>query len=259
MRTYDAEAVARLDKRYSTPQIIDQRKRFRAIVSARPGEAGLDIGCGAGHLVCELAPEVTSTGRIVAIDRSSDSVAATKARVASNDLSGIIETHTGDAANLEFPDETFDFVVSTQVYCYVPDVARAIREAARVLRKGGRLAILDTDWDMCTWESGEPSLTRRMLAARETVFAHAHLPRQLPRMLSGAGLTLADAQVFSFLETHYDPNSFGADAVQTTGEAALKHGIRAATVATWERDLRSRGLGGEWFFCLNRFIFLARK
>jgi arsenite methyltransferase len=259
MRTYDAEAVARLDKRYSTPQIIDQRKRFRAIVAARPGEAGLDIGSGAGHLVCELAPEVGSTGRLVAIDRSPDSVAATKARVASNGLSGIVEARIGDAASLDFPDETFDFVVSTQVYCYVADVARAIGEAARVLRKGGRLAILDTDWDLCTWASGDPSLTRRMLAARETLFAHAHLPRQLHGMLVGAGLTLADAQVFPFVETHYDPDSFGGEAIQVTCEAALKQGVPAADVAAWERDLRSRTSEGEWFFCLNRFIFLARK
>lgn len=259
MRTYDAQTVARLDRRYSTPQMVDQRKRFRAIVAARPGEAGLDIGCGAGHLVCELAAEVTSTGRIVALDRSPDSVAATKARIALNGLSGIVEARIGDAVSLDFADETFDFVVSTQVYCHVPDVVRAIGEAARVLRKGGRLAVLDTDWGMCTWESGDPSLMRRMLAAREARFAHAHLPRHLHGIFMGAGLTLADAQVFPLIETRYDPDSFGAEMVQSTCEAALEQGVPAADVAAWEQDLRSRTADGEWFFSLNRYIFLARK
>jgi ubiquinone/menaquinone biosynthesis C-methylase UbiE len=259
MRNYDAAAVARLDRRYSTPQIIEQRKRFRSILAARPGEAGLDVGCGAGHLICELAPEVTPAGRLIAIDRSPDSVNATKARVAQKGLAGIVETRIGDAASLEFPDETFDFVVATQVYCYVPDVARAIREGARVLRKGGRLVVLDSDWDMCALESGDASLTRRMLGARESVFAHAHLPRQLHRFFHGAGLRLVDAQVFPIIETQFDPDSFGVEIVQTACEAALKCGLPATEVAAWERDLRSRGPEGEWFFCLNRFIFVARK
>ena len=128
MPTYDAAAVARLDRHYSTPQIVDQRTRFRAAVAARPGERGLDVGCGAGHLACELAREVATGGRIDAVDRSRDSVDASNARVAREKLAGIVEVRAGDAASLDFPDESFDFVVGTQVYCYMPDVARAYRK-----------------------------------------------------------------------------------------------------------------------------------
>jgi ubiquinone/menaquinone biosynthesis C-methylase UbiE len=55
MQQFEAEDIARLERAYSTPQIVDQRRRFRAAVAARPGEVGLDVGCGAGHLACELA------------------------------------------------------------------------------------------------------------------------------------------------------------------------------------------------------------
>ena len=68
MTNFDAADIARLDKAYSTPQIVDQRRRFRAAVAARPREVGLDVGCGPGHLACELAREVAPEGRIVAID-----------------------------------------------------------------------------------------------------------------------------------------------------------------------------------------------
>lgn len=43
MRTYDAKAVAVLDRRYSTAQVIDQRRRIREIIGARTGEVGLDV------------------------------------------------------------------------------------------------------------------------------------------------------------------------------------------------------------------------
>ena len=260
MRTYDAKELAKLDRRYSTSQIIDQRRRVREIIGARSGEAGLDVGCGPGFLACELAAEVAPGGRIVAIDASSHSVDATVARAATSGLADIVKVQMGDAASLDFPDGMFDFVVSTQVYCYVSDVGRAIREAARVLRKGGRLVVLDSDWDFCAWASRDVALTRRMLAARGArQFAHAHLPRELHRFFHGAGLTLAEAQVFPIIETRYDPDSFGAETIQTTCEAALEDGVPAADVAAWEQDLRARHSDGEWFFCLNRFIFTATK
>lgn len=260
MQNFEAADVARLDRAYSTPQIVEQRRRFRAAVAARPGEVGLDVGCGAGHLACELAREVAPEGRIVAIDKSPQSVEATGARAAKEKLGATIKAQVGDATALEFPDETFNFVVAVQVYSFVPNVARASEEAARVLRKGGRLLVLESDWDMCTWKSKDPIFTRRMIAARaETQFAHAYLPRDLHKLFRAAGLTLTDVNVFSIVETSYDPNSYGATVIGITRDCALKHGMPPEAVAAWEHDLRSRTAEGEWFFCLDRFMFTATK
>jgi arsenite methyltransferase len=120
MTNFDAVDIARLDKAYSTPQIVDQRRRFRAAVAARPREVGLDVGCGPGHLACELAREVAPGGRIFAIDRSPESVDASKAQAVKEELADAVDVQVGDATALEFLDETFDFVVAVQVYCFVP-------------------------------------------------------------------------------------------------------------------------------------------
>jgi arsenite methyltransferase len=260
MTNFGAADIARLDEAYSTPQIVDQRRRFRAAVAARPREVGLDVGCGPGHLACELAREVAPEGRIVAIDKSPESVDATKARAVKEELTDSVDVRVSDATALGFPDDTFDFVVAVQVYSFVPNVARAIEEAARVLRKGGRLLVLESDWDMCIWKSRDPIFTRRMISARaETQFAHAYLPRDLHKLFHAAGLTVADVDTFSIVETRYDPNSYGASVIGTTRDQALKHGLPASDVAAWEQDLRSRTTEGEWFFCLNRFIFTGTK
>jgi arsenite methyltransferase len=260
MQQFQAADVARLDRAYSIPQIVDQRRRFRAAVGARPGEIGLDVGCGAGHLACELAAEVAPGGQIVAIDKSPQSVEASKARAAREELADTVDARVGDATAMESPDESFDFVVAVQVYSFVPNVVRAIEEVARVLRKGGRLLVLESDWDMCLWKSKDPAFTRRMISARaETQFAHAYLPRDLHKYLRGAGLTLADVQTFSIVETHYDPESYGASVIGITRDSALKHGMPAEAIAAWEQDLRSRTADGEWFFCLDRFVFTGTK
>ena len=260
MTTFGAADLARLDRAYSTPQIVDQRRRFRAFIGACPGEVGLDVGCGAGHLACELAKEVAPGGRIVAIDKSPESVDATKARVTNEELTDSVDVRVGDATTLEFPDENFDFVVAVQVYSFVPNVARAMEEAARVLRKGGRLVVLESDWDMCIWKSRDPVFTRRMISARaETQFAHAYLPRDLHKLFRAAGLTAGDVHTFSIVETRYDPSSYGASVIGITRDSALKHGLPAPDVAAWEEDLRSRTAEGEWFFCLDRFVFTGTK
>lgn len=103
--------------------------------------------------------------------------------------------------------------------------------------------VLDSDWGMCMWASADPALTRRIIAARgATQFAHAYLPRELHGLMRAAGLTLADAQAFSIVETRHDPD-----------------GIAPEEVVRWVEELRSRTAAGDWFFCLNRFVFTATK
>ncbi|MBI4193882.1 MAG: tRNA (adenine(22)-N(1))-methyltransferase TrmK [Betaproteobacteria bacterium] len=256
---FDAAGAARLDRNYASPQIVEQRRRLRAAVAACSGEAGLDVGCGPGYLACELSREVAPGGRIVAIDVSDDMLAVAGARVAREKLDSLVDVRKGDAGSLDFPDATFDFVVGAQVYCFAEDIAHAIKEAARVLRKGGRLVILDTDWDLCVWKSKDRLATRRMIEQRRSDYAHPHLPRDLPGLFHAAGLTLARVDAYPIIETRYDPESYGGDLIGSVGKAALRQGVPANEVAAWEADLRSRTGEGEYFFCVNRFIFSATK
>lgn len=260
MSIYDAAAVARLEKVYSSPQIVEQRRGLRDIVAAAPGEVGLDVGCGVGFLASELAEDVAPGGKIVAIDNSEDCIEASKVRVAERNVEQMVELRLGDAADLPFADESFDFVVGAQVYCYIPEIAHAISEAARVLKKGGRLVVLDSDWDMCIWECRDRALTRRVVAAHAAgQFAHANLPRELHGLMRDAGLRLRQARVLHLVETKYDPDSFGANLIESVCKRALANDVPAAEVSRWESDLRSRVSDGEWFFCLDRFVFVASK
>lgn len=260
MLAYSAKAVADLEKLYSTPPILEQRKRIRSAISGKPGEIGLDVGCGVAYLACELAREVAPSGHIYAIDNSQASIEASELKISQEGLGNSVEVRFGDAAHLEFPDESFDFVVGAQVYCFVSDVTSALKEACRVLKKGGRLVVLDSDWEMCVWEANDRPLSQRIVAARGAVqFAHANLPRELPGHLRSAGLTLHEVTAYPIIETRYDPNSFSVGLITAMRKTALKYGISASDIATWEEDLRSRTSEGEWFFCLNRFIFVATK
>jgi ubiquinone/menaquinone biosynthesis C-methylase UbiE len=254
---FNARAAAQLERMYSSPQVVAQRVRFREVLAAWPGETGLDVGCGLAHLALELAQDVAPGGRIVALDNSAHMVGEAAARVAAAGFADAVEVRQGDATALDVPAASVDFVAAAQVFSYVPDVARAVGEAARVLRPGGRLAVLETDWDLCTYESAEPALTRQVLAARAQHFAHPHLPRQLHRLLHGAGLTLTRCEVVPIVETRHDPESFGAGMLPVARSAAVRSGIDKASVDRWMADIASRTADGEYFFAAFRFVFVA--
>ena len=250
--------AAQLDRLYASPQVVAQRKRLRELIAARPGERGLDVGCGLGHLSCELALDVGEAGRIIGLDASADMVAGANERVAALGVADRVSLMRGDATALALPNASLDFAVAVQSYSYVPQVERAIVEAARVLRRGGRLAVLETDWDMCVYQSADNAVMQRLFDGRWR-FAHSHLPRQLHRMFRDAGLQLAQAEAFPIVETHYDPASFGVGLIAVARNAAVRHGVNAAQADAWVADIHARVNEGDYFFCVNRFMFIAVK
>jgi ubiquinone/menaquinone biosynthesis C-methylase UbiE len=253
--TFDARTAARLGRIYMAPAIVEQRARTRAALAARPGERGLDVGCGPGLLAAELARDVGAQGRIVALDRSADMLAAARERV--GDLRvAFVRT---DAAALPLAGAGFDFVVAVQVYLYVPAVAAALGEAARVLRPGGRLVVVDTDWDSCVWLTADRARHRRVMEARMGDYADAHLPPRLPRLLRGAGLRLSHAAAIPVLEVRYDPDSFSGGIIAPTREAAIARGMPREEAEAWEADLRGRTGDSDYFFSVNRFLFVATR
>ncbi len=255
---FNAAMGARLEALYASPQVVAQRRRFREVVAARPGEAGVDVGCGVGHLTCELALEVGPGGTMTGVDASADMLAGATERVGSQGLADRVVLRAGDATATGLRDESADFVVSAQVYSYVPDVAGAIAEAARILRPGGRLAVLETDWDLCVYASPDSALMRQIFDGRWR-FAHSHLPRELDRLFHGAGLTPASTEAIALVETRWDADSFGAGMLAIGRNAAIRHGVDKAAVDAWVGELKARAQAGDYFFCLNRFIHVATK
>jgi SAM-dependent methyltransferase len=251
--------VERLEKVYAAPEIVEQRARTRAALGARPGERGLDVGCGPGLLACELAREVGEAGRVVGIDASPDMIESARARARREGLEARVELSSGDATRLDFPPESFDFVVAVQVYLYVKEVERALAAGARVLKRGGRYAIVDTDWDSCVWLTADRDRHRRVMEGRLAEFAQPHLPPRLPGLIRAAGLRLAQAAVIPLLDVRHDPASFSVGIIGPTRNLAARHGVPREEAEAWEADLRGRTEEGRYFFSLNRFLFVATK
>jgi len=112
---------------------------IRAALGPGTIEAHLDIGTGTGRLVDMLAAQ---TRRAVGIDLSHDMLAVARSNL---DRAGHrhVQVRPGDVYALPFEAGTFDLVTLHQVLHYLEEPGRALAEAARVLRPGGRLLVVD--------------------------------------------------------------------------------------------------------------------
>ena len=108
------------------------------------GDAVLDLGCGFGRHAFEAARR---GARVVALDAGRDEVLAVRATFAAMldagelDVDALAVAVQGDALALPFADETFDRVICSEVLEHIPDDVGAMAELARVLRRGGTMAI----------------------------------------------------------------------------------------------------------------------
>ncbi len=254
---FDEAAAKGVERIYKTPDVVAQRARFLEALALRPGERVLDVGVGPGLLAYDMANIVGEEGRVAGVDLSEAMVAMSRARCAEQPWT---DFRLADATKLPFDDECFEAVVSTQVYEYVPDVGAALAEASRVLRPGGRILILDTDWASVVWNTTDRARMRRVLDAWDEHLHDSHLPATLGKRLEDAGFRLQRREVIPLLNTSYHPHTYSFGilfAIQNF--AAGRQGVTKEEADAWATDIRALGEAGEYFFSINRYLFGAVK
>jgi len=180
--------VASLEDRARMPSYRAMFRSLIDVMAPKPGEAVLEIGCGAGSLVRLLARRLGSPNPITAADVNPFLLREAAGLAEAEGLSGLIQFRQGNAEALPFEDASYDCIYSVTVFeeC---DAGKAIAEAMRVVRPGGRVGLVVRALDMRQWWNlGLPeAIVRKVEAPPRSVAPSGVADRSLYRRMREAG------------------------------------------------------------------------
>ena len=164
------------DAMESVMELRARRWRRDLWAQIRPGQV-LELGCGTGKNISFYPPD----REVVAIDISERMLQ--RARDRARRLNAHVRLDLGDAQTLPYGDQSFDVLVTTFLWCSVPDAQLGLEEARRVLRPGGQLLLLEHVL------SARPAL-RRLMRCLAPIPFHlwgAHIDRETVNTVGDAG------------------------------------------------------------------------
>ncbi len=257
METYDKKAAELIERSYQTPAIVNQRLRTLAALELSHGESILDAGCGTGLLLEQEALAVGPEGRAEGVDFSEAMLAYARRRCGGIEQ---VNLQQGSIETLPFDEASFDALSCTQTLLYVKDLDKALAEFYRLLRPGGRIAIIETDWSGAIINSLDQSVTRKIFDSWGGAVINPNLPRRLRPILRKFGFDAVRVEAIPLLNASYTENSFSANMLQNFVSSARKaNAISAAKSVEWVEGIERIIQQDEYFFCVNRFLFTAIK
>jgi ubiquinone/menaquinone biosynthesis C-methylase UbiE len=150
-----------------------------------PGDAALDVGCGTGDEVRQLAELVGPTGHAIGIDTSEELLAEARARTMPQ--AGVAFV-AADAHAMPFTDAVFAAARVERALQHMTDPLAVVTEMARVVRRGGRIVAMEPDWDTIVVSSADLKTTRAVVRAAADRVRHPDAGRRLPEWFVRSGI-----------------------------------------------------------------------
>jgi SAM-dependent methyltransferase len=219
----------------------------------------LDIGCGTGDLLQEVARQAQPGSRLLGIDASAAAIAAASAQAPALafNVHKFVDT-------LPLPSATFDVAISVNLLECIVDKAAFLRELARVLKPGGTLICAHWDWDTQVYASDEPA------ALRWLVHAYADwqqgwmdacdglMGRKLWGVFQRSGLFTGRVEVSTLVETRYAPGQQGYDRLQDLAALAAQGIVDGDMFARFRHEMESLNAQGAYFYSINCYLYIGQ-
>lgn len=246
-----AAALMALDLQAQFPAIQRLHAWLLEQLDPQPGMDVMDVGCGTGEDIRGLAVSVAPGGSATGVDPSETMLAEARRRgEAARNPARFVR---GSAERLLADDASHDVVRSERVLQHLQDPAVAVREMARVLRPGGRIGLIDTDWRTLETWPGAPHLVEAWREDWDAIPSPA-AGAQLLDLVLGHGFV--DARVTT--ETlMLRPRALDQPPVSLIVGAAARRAAAAGEEAVWRRALEESAARGSFVFAVTMYAVVA--
>lgn len=171
-------------------ELLSGPKQQGLRLSADLGGRVLDVGCGDGADALTLASLVGPLGVVEGVDTDPAMVTAARARAEAASLDHRVRFQVASGTNLPFDDGTFDVVHAERVLQHCADPVAVVGEMTRVVRPGGKVVLIDTDWASISLASPSGDAERRVARLLLDAVPNPAAGRLLPHYLDRCGCTV---------------------------------------------------------------------
>jgi ubiquinone/menaquinone biosynthesis C-methylase UbiE len=252
-------AVDEVERPQQLIEVLDVAKRLPGFSAAKTqlldwlgpehASAAIDVGCGYGADVIELAERLRPSGRATGVDLSEAMITEARRRTAG--ISADVSFQVADALALPFADSTFDICRTETVLQHLAQPARAVSEMVRVTRPGGRVGALELDQETMFIDHPDVELLDTLLDSVTSAMTQSSIGRKVPRLFVEAGLR--DIQTAPHVITG-DPHAFRLQLAHHVRELCHDGAISDERASQWWSGIDAAAAAGHFTGGITAFV-----
>ena len=240
--------VSFLDRIEQLPGAVALRAASYELLGLSPGDTVVDVGCGAGHAVAELA---AAHLKAIGVDPDPDAIAAARARTADAMF------HVARSDELPLEDESVDGYRAARLFHLLADPLPTLAEATRVLRPGGRIVLVGQDYGFILLDGTDQDLTDVVLLGLESRTPAPRAARSYRDLLLDQGFR--DPEVVVHNEVMTDYTQLAKQLESAAAAAVDKALITQQDGDDWLADQADRGRRNRFLAVLPTLLVAATR
>ncbi len=242
---------------------IKVRQYIYSLIDITSAKSILDIGCGTGYDLKQIAKLTQKRMRLVGIDTSRKKIEA--AHIATKNDAYFSFFIRDVSSGLLFKNGEFDVVYSKNLLECIPNKETLIKEVHRVLRSNGQVLFAHWDWDSQVIDGENKALVRKIIhrfsdwKQKWMANCDSWMGRRLWRTFNRTDLFKGNIYTYALTNTNFCAPYYGYARIKDFETLVSKGMIRKEEYEAFYKDIVNLSQGGEYFYSITMYIYVGRK
>ncbi|KPJ72690.1 hypothetical protein AMJ52_05545 [candidate division TA06 bacterium DG_78] len=245
------------------PDDIKIRSYIYSLIDTARAKAILDIGCGDGYDLIQIAKHTTKHVRLVGIDVSEEKIEDARAAITDDTrFSFLLHDVT---SGLPFKNEGFSVIFSKDLLECITNKGELIKEVYRILCPNGQVVFAHWDWDSQVIDGSDKNLVRKIVHTfgdwqqKWMSGCDPWMGRRLWRTFNSTGLFNGEMYTYVLTNTEFRPPYYGYERIKDFEALVNKNMITKEEYDTFYQDILNLSKNREYFYAITMYIYIGRK